>query len=75
MYPLRKEEYNKLLWDTIASKYRRTNIKIKDKRNKKGKEVLKNKETLHQLDINKESNCFSFSRITKIRSKTTEQSD
>ena len=32
--------------------------KIKDEINKKGKEILKNKEALHRLDINEESNCF-----------------
>ena len=32
--------------------------KIKDKINKKGKEILKNKEALHRQDINEESNCF-----------------
>ena len=34
------------------------NTKIKDKINKKGKEILKSKEALHRLDINAESNCF-----------------
>ena len=41
-----------------TSKYKNTNTKIKDKINKKGKEILKIKEPLHRLDINKESNCF-----------------
>ena len=41
-----------------TSKYKNTNTKIKDKINKKGKEILKNKEALHRLDINEESNCF-----------------
>ena len=41
-----------------TSKYKNTNTKIKDQINKKGKEILKIKEPLHRLDINKESNCF-----------------
>ena len=75
MYKLTKEEHNKLLQNAVTSKYQKTNAKIKDKINKKGKEILKNKEALHRLDINKESNCFSLSRIIKRTSKTTQQSD
>ena len=58
MYRLTKEEHNKLLWNAITSKYKRTNTKIKEKINKKGKEILKNKEALNRPDINEESNCF-----------------
>ena len=58
MYQLTKEEHNKLLRNAITSKYKKTNTKIKDKINKKGKEILKNKDALHRLDINEESNCF-----------------
>ena len=58
MYRLTKEEHNKLLRNAVTSKYKKTNTKIKDKINKKGKEILKNKEALHRLDINEESNCF-----------------
>ena len=58
MYRLTKEEHNKLLRNAVTSKYKKTNAKIKDKRNKKGKEILKNKETLHQLNINEENNYF-----------------
>ena len=59
MYRLTKEEHNKLLRNAVTSKYEKTNAKIEDKINKKGKEILKNKEALHRLDINEESNCFS----------------
>ena len=48
----------KLLRNAITSKYKKTNTKIKDKINKKEKEILKNKEALHRLDINEESNYF-----------------
>ena len=74
IYRLTKEEHNKLLRSAIISKYKKTNIKVKNKINKKGKEILKNKEALHRLDINEESNC-SLSRIMKRTSKTTQQSD
>ena len=58
MYRLTKEEHNKLLRNAVTSKYKKTNTKIKDKTNKKGKEILKNKEALHRHDINEESNYF-----------------
>ena len=58
MYRLTKEEHNKLLQNAVTSKYKKTNTKIKDKINKKGKEILKNKEAIHRLDINEESSCF-----------------
>ena len=58
MYRHIKEEHNKLLRNAVTSKYKKTNTKIKDKINKKGKEILKNKEALHRIDINEESNCF-----------------
>ena len=58
MYRLTKEEYNKLLQKAKTSKNNKTNTKIKDKTNKTRKEILKNKEALHRLDINGEGNCF-----------------
>ena len=58
MYRLTKEEHYKLLQNAVISKYKKTNTKIKDKTNQKGKEILKNKEALHRLDINEESNFF-----------------
>ena len=58
MYRLTKEGHNKLLRIAITPKYKKTNTKVKYKINKKGREVLKNKEVLNRLDINEESNCF-----------------
>ena len=46
MYQLAKEEHNKLLQNAVTSKYKKTNTKIEDKINKKGKEILKNKEAI-----------------------------
>ena len=58
MYRLIKEEQNTSLQNAITSKHKKTNKKIKYKINKKGKEILKNKEALYRLDINEESICF-----------------
>ena len=58
MYRLTKEEHNKLLQNAILSKNKKTNKKMKDKINKKGKAILKNKEALQRLDINKKVIAF-----------------
>ena len=58
MYGLTKEEHNKLLQNAIISKNKKTNKKMKDKINKKGKAILKNKEALQRLDINKKVIAF-----------------
>ena len=58
MYRLTKEEHNKLLQNAIISKNKKTNKKMKDKMNKKGKAILKNKEALQRLDINKKVIAF-----------------
>ena len=70
IYRLTKEEHNKSIRTTVTSNYKKTNAKIKDKINKKGKEILKNKEVLSPLDVNEESNFFfSHSKIIKRVSK------
>ena len=58
MYRLTKEEHNNLLQNAIISKNKKTNKKMKDKINKKGKAILKNKEALQRLDINKKVIAF-----------------
>ena len=58
MYRLTKEEHNKLLQNAIISKNTKTNKKMKDKINKKGKAILKNKEALQRLDIDKKVIAF-----------------
>ena len=58
MYRLTKEEHNKLLQNAIISKNKKTNKKMKDKINKRGKAILKNKEALQRLDINKKVIAF-----------------
>ena len=60
IYRLTKEEHNKSIRTTVTSNYKKANTKIKDKINKKGKEILKNKEVLNRLDVNEESNFFFF---------------
>ena len=62
-----------LLRNTVTSKYKKKNTKIKDKISKKEKEILKNKEALHRFDINEESNYFFTTKDHNFQ--TTQQSD
>ena len=48
MSRLTKKEHNNLLRNTITSKYKKTNTKIKYRKDKKGKGILKNKEVLNR---------------------------
>ena len=72
MYRLTKEEQKKLLRNAITSKYEKANSNIKDEINKKGKEIVKNEEVLHDLSLKKVI-VFSHSEIIKRTSKTTQQ--
>ena len=73
IYTLTKEEHNNLLRNAITSKYKKTNTKIKNKINKKEKEILKNKDILNRLGINEESNCFFTFKGIRRTSKTTQK--
>ena len=46
MYRLTKEEHNKLLRNAVTSKYKKTNTKIKDKKNKKRKRDFEEQRSL-----------------------------
>ena len=74
MYRLTKEEHNKLLQNAITLKYKKTNTKIKEKINKKGREFEEQKLYTDSISMKKVI-VFSPSRIIKRTSKTTQQSD
>ena len=65
IYRLTKNEHNMLLRNAFTSICKKANTKIKDKINKREKEIWKNKEALHRLDINEESNYFFTQRLSK----------
>ena len=58
IYRLSKEQYNHVLANSITSTYKKTNSKIKDQINAKGKQLMKNSDTISRMEINNENNCF-----------------
>ena len=69
-----KEEHNKLLQNAITLKYKKTNTKIKEKINKKGRDFEEQKLYTDSISMKKVI-VFSPSRIIKRTSKTTQQPD
>ena len=55
---LSKDQYNTLLNNSTTSTYKKSNSNIKKKISISGRNILKDKEVLHRMDINSESNCF-----------------
>ena len=58
MYRLNKDEYDKLINNSITSTYKKANKNISKQVNKAGKTILKNKEVIKRMEINTEANCF-----------------
>ena len=58
MYRLSKSEYDKLIMDSITSKYKKANTNIKKQINMAGKNLMKNQEVIKRMQINEESNSF-----------------
>ena len=58
MYMISKENYNKLLTNSITASYKKSDNNTKYDINNKGKEILKNHQILERMDINGENNCF-----------------
>ena len=64
-----KRGTQKILWNTITSKYKKTTTKTKDKIKKKRKRNFEEQKSLTPKVI-----VFSLSRIIERTSKTTQQS-
>ena len=58
LYKLSKEEYNKLLNESITTTYKMVSDKISDKINSEGKALVKNKIVLNRMLTNGKDNCF-----------------
>ena len=58
VYRLSKDEYDKLINNSITSTYKKANSNISKQVNKAGKNILKNKEVIKRMEINTEANCF-----------------
>ena len=58
MYKLEKQEYNKLLSNSITKTYKKTNDETKHSVNNAGKVILKDHFIADRVDTNDENNCF-----------------
>ena len=72
LYRLTKEEHDKPLQNIVTSKFWKVAEKIKDKINKEGKRVLKEKDVMKRLHINEDSNCFITMKNAKKTLKTNQ---
>ena len=66
IFRLTREEYEKILNDSITATYKKASNNIKIKTNAAGKQVLRNNEVLKRMQTNGENNCFNCLRISKI---------
>ena len=53
-----KGQYEKLVYNSITTSYRKFSKKTQDKINKQGKNILKNREVIKRMFINGKQNCF-----------------
>ena len=58
IYKLDKQEYNKLLNNSITKTYQKTDSEVKHAVNYAGKNILKDHYIADRVDINGENNCF-----------------
>ena len=58
IYHLTREEYEKILNDSITATYKKASSNVKKKTNAAGKQVLGNNKVLKRTQINVEDNCF-----------------
>ena len=58
IYRLTREEYDKILNDSITATYKKASNNIKKKINAAGKQVLRNNKVLKRMQTNGENNCF-----------------
>ena len=58
IYRLTREEYEKILNDSIRATYKKASHNIKNKINTGGKQVLHNNKVLKRMQANAKNNCF-----------------
>ena len=58
MYLLEKQQYDKLIKDSITSNYKKASPKINEKINEKGKDLVKNKPIKNRMLKNNTNECF-----------------
>ena len=58
MYRLTKEQYDKLIMNSITCTYKKANSNIKKQINKAGKNLMKYKEVIERMETNKDGNSI-----------------
>ena len=58
MYRLEKDEYQKLLCDSITTTYKKASPKLEHRINTAGKKFAKDKNVLEKMEINAKNDCF-----------------
>ena len=58
MYKVSKDEYNKMLNNSITKTYKKTDNTTKQFVNSSGKRILKDQVIMERMDVNAENNCF-----------------
>ena len=58
IYRLTREEYEKILNDSITATYKKASNNIKKNINTAGKQVLRSNKVLKRMQTNGENNCF-----------------
>ena len=58
MYRLTKEQYDKLIMNSITSTYKKANSSIKKRINKTGINLMRDKEVIKRIETNEEGNSF-----------------
>ena len=58
MYKVSKEEYEKIMTESITKTYKKTDNTTKQLVNNAGKRILKDHRIVDRVDINGENNCF-----------------
>eukprot|EP00794_Sanderia_malayensis_P001955 gene1954-biopygen1774 len=58
MYKVDKEEYGRILQNSVTATYKKADDKIKNAINYSGKNILKDNPIIQRMNVNAENNCF-----------------
>lgn len=58
MYKLKKDDYDKILYNAVTAKYKKVKGNINNVINREGKKILGNNPVVQRMEINGENNCF-----------------
>ena len=65
LYKFKKEQYNKMMNDSITTTYKKASMNIHNKINTDGKKLMKDKDTLKRMLENGKNACFTTMKYHK----------